>query len=114
MHQGCPHDIRPWSVWYSTELLEPFRIPDICDISITVRRPTEAPFVVLKRITRSQTSTNVQQFASALPGLSRTFNKEQSGSSVLTSGLVGAGQVAMAVIPTEEKQISCNRLILVP
>jgi hypothetical protein len=114
MCEGCTDLIGPWSIWHSTELLEPFRIRDIYDICVTVGRTTEAPFVIFKRITRSDSATNVQQFTSTLPGPSRTFNEEQSGSSVLTPGLVRAGQVAMAVIAAEEKQISSNRLVPVP
>ena len=91
MRKGCSRNIWPWRIWYSTELLELIWIRDTYDICVTVRRPTEAPFVILKRITRSLSATNVQQFTSALPCLSCTFNEEQSGSSVLTPGLVRAG-----------------------
>src|ERR1700723_2944589 len=91
MHKRCPRNIWPWSIWHSTQLLEPFRIRDIYDICIKLGGPTEAPLVILKRIPLSISATNVQQFTSALSSLSRTFNEEQSGSSVLTPGLVRTG-----------------------
>src|ERR1700729_3478223 len=114
MRKGCANPIRPWGVWHQTELLESFRIRDMYDICVTVRRPSEASFVIFKRIPRSHSATDVQQFTSALPGLSRTFNEEQSGGSVLTPGQVRAGEMTMGVIAAEEKQISSNRLVPVP
>jgi hypothetical protein len=114
MRKGRTNPIRPWSVWHSTELLKPFRIRDMYDIGVTVGRPSEASFVIFKRIPRSHSATDVQQFTSALPGLSRTFNEEQSGGSELTPGLVRAGEMTMSVIAAEEKQISSNRLVPAP
>jgi hypothetical protein len=84
------------------------------DKCVAVGPPTEALFVIFKPIARSHSATNVQQFTSALPGPSRTFNDEQSGSSIHTPGLVRSGQVTMAVIAAEEKQISSNRLVPAP
>ena len=114
MRKGRTNPIRPWSVWHSTELLEPFRIRDMYDIRVTVGRPSEASFVIFKWIARSHSATDVQQFTSALPGPSRTFYEEQSGGSVLTPGLVRSSQMTMGVIAAEEKQIPSNRLVPVP
>src|SRR5271170_2810655 len=104
----------PGSIRYLTELLEPFRIGDDYQVSITIQPRPETEFEKFERITRIQSAAEMQQLASLVSCPSGALHYKQRGGFVLHADFIRTGKVIVGVIASSEKDTCAGKLIVQP